>query len=313
VTYHMEYDDHICVEISFIDAECSTMTLAFLSETGYSEGECVSRTSECPYEWYLSQVSIQQMWASACTNGGDSVTVSMKCAGSESTTTTTTTTTPAMTTTAESTTASTSQPQSTQAPVQVRTQMKFAGVTTDNFDGMKNDLKKVIAEKVNLEPEKVDLRLVNAAQRRRLNEATVEATFEVEDETASDSLINTISAPTFSDDLNTAIQEEAAGNANHPLAAVSVTEVSEPVRVIPPTESDSDEDSNTVAIVAGVLGGVVGLALCVAVIYFIMNKDSDGEKKIEETSNKKVELAENNKREPKTTGEGELATGGGEV
>ena len=55
-----------------------------------------------------------------------------------------------------------------------------------------------------------------------LNTATVEATFEVEDETAQTSLSNTISHTDFVSNLNTAIANEDS------LSSVSVTEASSP-------------------------------------------------------------------------------------
>ena len=82
-----------------------------------------------------------------------------------------------------------------------------------------------LSSQTGIAQDKIELTYISRRRSRRmLNTATVEATFEVEDEAMQTSLSNTISHNDFVSNLNTAIASEDS------LSSVSVTEVSTPER-----------------------------------------------------------------------------------
>merc|ERR1719499_135537 len=149
-------------------------------------------------------------------------------------TTTTTTTTDETSTT----TTSTSSPSTIH---KVRTQLTFNGITSSNFESKKPGLKSALSSQTDIAQDKIELTYVSSRRSRRmLNTATVEATFEVEDETAQTSLSNTISHNDFVSNLNTAIASEDS------LSSISVTGVSTPERFTESNSTGSDDDDNMV-------------------------------------------------------------------
>ena len=78
VTYNMETDGQYCMEISFVPSECSQLGMS-LTMAGFSDGECVSLTSDCPDHYNNAVEQYEQMYGQVCSNGADSITVLMKC------------------------------------------------------------------------------------------------------------------------------------------------------------------------------------------------------------------------------------------
>merc|ERR1719499_981406 len=168
-------------------------------------------------------------------------------------TTTTTTTTDETSTT----TTSTSSPSTIH---KVRTQLTFNGITSSNFESKKPGLKSALSSQTDIAQDKIELTLVSSRRTRRmLNTATVEATFEVEDETAQTSLSSTITHTDFISNLNTAIANEDS------LSSVSVTEASPPrsFTISDSSSSDSDDDNSTVMVIIIVACAVPVLSLLI--------------------------------------------------
>merc|ERR1719499_2686875 len=169
-------------------------------------------------------------------------------------TTTTTTTTDETSTT----TTSTSSPSTIH---KVRTQLTFNGITSSNFESKKPGLKSALSSQTDIAQDKIELTYVSSRRSRRmLNTATVEATFEVEDETAQTSLSNTISHNDFVSNLNTAIASEDS------LSSISATQVSTPERFTESNSSDSDDDDNAVMYVIIAVCGVLVVSLLIVFV-----------------------------------------------
>jgi len=123
----------------------------------------------------------------------------------------------------------------------VRTQLTFNGITSSNFESKKPGLKSALSSQTGIAQDKIELTYISRRRSRRmLNTATVEATFEVEDEAMQTSLSNTISHNDFVSNLNTAIASEDS------LSSISVTEVSTPERFTESNSTGSDDDDNMV-------------------------------------------------------------------
>merc|ERR1719471_1660125 len=99
-------------------------------------------------------------------------------------------------------------PTETTASHKVKTNMKFSGVTSDNFARVKASLEKVVADSLQVAKEKVSMLLVSSRRRKLQEDATVETTIEADNVREANNLSGAIARETFQDSVSEGIDQE---------------------------------------------------------------------------------------------------------
>jgi len=191
---------------------------------------------------------------------------------------------------------------------QVKVEMKFVGITRQNWDSYKAKLRKIISDETRVPEDQITLELVSADSRRRLNEETVEATFETED---PDALEETLSHPDFTNNVNNAIAADST------LSEVSLSDIGEPVRIDTNVTSSDDDDSSSTTMIIVIACAVVFLLIVAFAAYMKCSKSSEPEKQ-GELSAMELQVPDDTKRHPETSneqleGEAGTTTGGADI